>query len=649
MLVYLLILLFISLNWQNFDESMRNKVLVFSVILTIIFILVNNYILSLDCKRDEPSKKIICNIDNDCGNKNFECKNNQCVLKEENKNKILDYLNAVYPNIQVSLNKLSDQEIYNFFINLGFYWVSYHNNVDNILKLIDVDFPSDVYCGGYFNRGGNELCGDDPSRHNADQNWYKNNAPTFPLNSSCCKQGTLVLPAPVGQLYYSDYLQRDIEVFRNGYDYKNLFENSVIFNPIYLYKKGKLDDPYKNLLNIKNGIDNTGKNISYKCCDGSLLYDFTSKGCGYSSNSLVEVSRDAAGGAPYAFYYITTGTGNFLNIGTNLRALNKIHALLLLIRQAGNTGFGSMTTYQFNGGNDYTKTKKQIILQDGKEINNSFVETPQLLCLELMLGRSGGSSKYTYSMNNPSDINGFGEEVAKKFAPNVEWPFSENGDGWGLHQSGKGVGYPHTYFEVDIMPILKWFFLAHNVSVPDFYDYKNNWKNWSYVQVIILGKFLDGVTVPYFKNWELNYCLNKIANSDATDACIFELCNQEKSEITGKTGGHMLKDVNGNKWDGVSFNGNFINTVSFCIQPSGSGNWAFELSDYRVSYTVANSLSDPTNYMLTYTEQFLKVGNPLNDEYKPCDPYFCQPDGTYCADGQKQVLKWKLFMCKSKN
>ena len=428
-----------------------------------------------------PQPAIKCNSSNDCPNsKMFSCSGGQCVLKD--KTKLVTYLDSVYPSTPKLSSMLSDVEMYNFFMFLSYYWLSYHPHTSSLLQTIDPSFPEEVACGGYFTRGDDtELCGSQAHTQNA-STWPC----PCPTGKKCCKPGSLSIPPDIGQLYYCDYLQKTVEVLRNGYDMKDTFNKSLLYDPVYLYNQGKLatKEPKQYLCILKDGTDGTGKSLSYKVCDQSKTYDFTKMGPGYSSNSLAGSTRDhGVGSSPDVFYYIAEGTGNMLNLGTTLRAMNKAHAALLLIRRAGELEFGSVSTYKM-GTNIYTTTKTQVELTDG-HLTNSFTQAPQLLLLECWnRSAAGKSGQGNFAMQNPTTQTGFGVAAAQKVAPNATWPFANL----------QAQSSP----QIRIDGLLQWYFQMKGVLLPPTDDYKNNWSSWSKKAVATLGQFYDSITVPEF-------------------------------------------------------------------------------------------------------------------------------------------------------
>ena len=637
----------------NAINSKNNVIKITSIIL--IFICIALLLIS----KGSNNKKS-CKSDIDCSGL-LTCVNNNCVLNNEKKSRILNYLTAIYPNN--TFNTLTDLELNNFFMYLGFYWVSYHTNIDNVLQLIDENFPSQVYCGAGFTREGNaKLCGGTTNKPGFDDIFFEKYSPIWPANpgicpnNCCCKMGTLYKFPPIGNLYTIVFLWRDIEVLRNGYDCMDTFNKSVLYDPIVLYNMKKLNTDKPKLSIIKNGIDNSGSSLSYLCCDNSATYDFTKQGGGYPSNSLVEVSRDRGDGkGPDAFYYISSGTGNFLNLGTTIRALNKIHAMLLIIRRAGELNFGSFTTYLFpkNGDNStiYTKTKKEIKFSDNKTISNSFIQMPQLLVLEFMV-----LSNYMYGMNNPGNVNGFATENAKKLLPNEDWPFDENGSGWVDMNSGTLVqhkGIPYSGYSIKFHHLLSWFFKLNKSTLPDITNFSTNWNKWKYSDAVILGKFMDAVTVPYFDSWELNFCFNRLADSAQPDAMVYQFLNPAKSEIRKNSFTVNPLDTTGNAWGGITnSNGKYIETISYSIQPNSSGVWAFEMLDFRIDVlasttTTTSPIADyEKGYWNEYANKFIKIGDPLSKNFKACKPNYCE-NNEFCLASPDNTLplEWKVFTC----
>ena len=637
-------ILFIYLEYnaiksKNNVIKISTSILIFSCIILLLIPTSSN-----NNNNNPPQPPLItyCNSDSDCSGL-LTCMGNKCLLDNEKKSRILNYLTAIYPNNTFAT--LTDLELNNFFMYLGFYWVSYHSNIDNVLQLIDKNFPSQVYCGaGYTREPKSKLCGGASNPAFTDD-FYKNFAPIWPSypnvcpNNCCCKIGTLYKPPPVGNLYTIVFLWRDIEVLRNGYDHTDIFNKSVLYDPIVLYNMKKLNTVNPILSIIKNGIDNSGSSLSYLCCDNSPTYDFTKQGSAYTSNSLVEVSRDRGDGkGPDAFYYISAGTGNFLNLGTTVRALNKIHALLLIIRRAGELNFGSFRTYLFS---NYTKTQQQISFSDSKNVSNSFIQMPQLLLLEYMV-----LSKYQYGMNNPGNVNGFATQNAKQLLPNEDWPFDENGSGWETHQ-----GLPYSGYGIKFDHLLGWFFKLNKSTLPDITDFNNNWSNWSSSDAIILGKFMDAITVPYFDSWELNFCFNRLADSSQPDVMVYQFLNPAKSEIKNNAFTVDPLDNTRNPWGGITnIDGKYIETICYSIQPNSSGVWAFEMLDFRIN--ILSSTCSPPDpdcekaYWNEYANKFIKAGDPLSNNLHPCKPNYCE-NNEYClaAPDNTQPLEWKVFTC----
>ena len=368
-----------------------------------------------------PQPKLACSSPQDCPNSDlFSCDNGTCVLKKSKlKNSIINYLDSLYPSSpKLSTMLKTDVELYNFFINLGYYWLSFNQpDSKDILTTTD-GFPSNVMCGGYYVVPSSDditVCGSKPTYSTA-SSWPTANPP-------CCKRGSLSIPPDVGQLYFCDYLTKSTGVLRNGYDMKNTLVNSVLLDPVYLYKNATLTskNAMQNLSIIKDGVDGTGKKLSYKVCEGSKPYDFTVSGPGFASNSLAGCVRNkgTSGHATDTFYYIAQGTGNRLNLGVTARTLNKVHGTLLMIQRAGQLNFGSLTTYKMNKINDYFTITKQIVNLEDKNLTNSFVQAPQLLLLEC-LDRQGANIAF----QNPTSQTGFGVTAAKALAPNSNWPFN---------------------------------------------------------------------------------------------------------------------------------------------------------------------------------------------------------------------------------
>ena len=625
----------------------RGKVISLGLIILGSVFLIYSFVCSSSSKTTPPKKEYKCSNDSDCPDK-LTCVKNKCVLDQNVKKDITDYVNAVYPNKEnETASDLNDLELYNFFMVLCYYWVSYHNSVSGILAYVDPNFPKNVQCGGYYSRGNSnvDVCGSDPHTNIA-TNWpcsQRGGSQGCPPGKRCCKEGTLSFPPAMNQLYFCDYIQKDVEVLRNGYDYTDLLNKSILYDPIYLYKKNKLNvkNPIQNLCLLKDGVDGTGKNLSYKLCDQSKTYDATKIGPGYNSNSLNECTRDhGIGGSPDIFYYICAGTGNFLNIGVTLRALNKIHAALLIIRRAGELNFGSFTTYRTPG--QFTKTKTKVTLKDST-ISNSFTQAPQLLLLEYfdMLPNS-----YTYTMNCPSKTPEFATAQAKKVAPKVDWPFKPGGSGWGANSP-----IPRSAWQISYTYILNWFFLMRETPLPSVSDYNNNWANWNSNEVKILGEFFDAVTVPYFDDWQLNYALNRLAAAAFVDVLVYQFVNPGKVEIKGYSEDVNPKDSKGNPWGGITnSDGKYLDTLSLSIQPGGGGGWAYELTDYRLS--IKNAASNPAAsiaYWTQYANQFIQVGNPLSSKgFEPCTPVFCKNAGADCdPTGDDSPGDWKIMMCNS--
>lgn len=633
--IILILLLYIYLDINKRYKNIRGKInIIYFIVLIIIGVVIT--VMYYNKNKQKPFT-LKCKTNSDCPSNSFKCINNECSLDKKLKSSIATYLNSVYPSKNDILTKLNDVELFNYFMTLGYYWVSYHNIVDNILTTVDNNYPENVQCGGYFPDSSNErACGSDP---------HTNIASTWPTTKvkgkTCCKPGTLGIYPENNQLYYIDYLNKQIEVLRNGYEYSDLLNKSKLVDPFYLYKNNKLNskNPFESLCIIKDGTDNKGKNLSYNVCDKSYkMVDFTKYGPGYPSNSLIEVTRNrGTGGSPDIFYYVASGTGNFLNSGITIRCLNKIHGALLVIKRAGELDFGSFSSYNMKS-SEYTTTKQVINLTDGT-ITNSFSQTPQLLLLEFF-DRCQGK----IAMGCPNKTGDIGYEQAMKVNSNVDWPFSSpNSPAW------EGQTAPQGSPQISYHWLLDWFFKINNISnLPKYNDYINNWSSWNKNEVDVLGKFFDSVTTPYFKFWQLNYCMNRIANNEFIDVLFYQFVNPGKSEINGYSLDVNPKDIKGNPWNGiVNYDNKYIQTINFSIQPNGAGGWAYELIDYRLSIKSTQGPNDK-KYWTKYANLFMKSGSQINNVYFNCNLNFCNDNDIYCQiGGDGSPSDWEVIMCNN--
>lgn len=581
-----------------------------------------------------PPPSLKCSSSADCPNTTlFSCTKNICVLKDPKlKTNITKYLDSIYPSTPKLSSMLTDVELYNFFITLGYYWLSFNSpDAKDILKTLDSKFPTTIQCGGFYVLPASDdttACGSKP--HSGDSNWPCMGTPT--CANPCCKPGSLSIPPVLNQLYWCDYITKSTEVLRNGYDPRDTFNKSVLYDPVYLYNTQKLSNKtaLQNLCLIRDGRDGTGKKLTYKVCDGGATYDFTSIGPGFESNSLVGCVRNkgVSGHATDTFYYMAQGTGNQLQVGVTARTLNKVHGTLLLIRRAGELNFGSLTTYKFSP--TFTTTKTLVKLSDGK-FTNSFVQAPQLLLLECLSRESG-----SIAFQNPTTQTGFGNDAASKAAPGATWPFT--------------TIPPQSTPQQPFTELLKWYFAYKKVKLPDISDYKNNWSNWDKKAVNTLGMFFDAVSVPEFDSWELNYMMNRMSNSSAYDIIIYALIGAKNVEITG-TGDSETpgpKDNKGKPFLGVTNSkGKYIETFGCSIQPGGAAGWAYEMIDYRLNLSNAKGSAA---IWTKYANKFIKVGNPLTtDSLKSCTPRFCtSTDQAACepGDASPEQADWLVLTCQ---
>ena len=585
-----------------------------------------------------PSPSLKCSSSADCPNSAlFSCTHNVCVLKDSKlKSNIVEYLDSIYPATPKLSTILSDVELYNFFITLGYYWLSFNSpDAKDILHTLDSKFPTNIACGGYYVVPASDdttACGSQP--HNAiASNWPCTDG-TKTCKDPCCEPGSVSIPPEIDQLYFCDYITKSTEVLRNGYDPKNIFSKSVLYDPVYLYHTKNLSvrDPLQHLCLIKDGVDGSGKQLSYKVCDGSKPYDFTVMGPGFSSNTLAGCVRNlgTSGHATDTFYYIAQGTGNQLELGVTARTLNKVHGTLLMIQRAGQLDFGSLQTYNMN--KQYTTTKQSVKLTDGS-LTNSFVQAPQLLLLECL-----EREQENIAFQNPTTQTGFGTVAAKSVAPGVTWPFNNI----------QAQSSPQQSFN----DLLTWYFGYKKVNLPDTSDYQNNWSNWNKSAVDTLGRFFDAVSVPEFQQWELNYVMNRMANSSAYDIVIYAIVGAKNVEITGtgdtETPGPLKTDGK-TPFPGVTnMQGKYIETFGCAIQPGGAGGWAYELIDYRLN--LANAQGQ-TKIWTKYANKFIKVGNPLStSSVTPCTPRYCtDTDQAACEPGKSgpAPADWLVLTCQS--
>lgn len=583
----------------------------------------------------EPSLK--CSSSGDCPNSAlFICTNGVCVLKDSKlKSNIVEYLDSIYPATPKLSTILSDVELYNFFMTLGYYWLSFNSpDAKDILQTLDSKFPTNISCGGYYVLPASDditACGSQPHTNLA-SNWPCTDG-TKTCKNPCCEPGSLSIPPEIDQLYFCDYITKTTEVLRNGYDPKNTFSNSVLYDPVYLYHTNNLSvkDPLQHLCLIKDGVDASGKQLSYKVCDGSKPYDFTTMGPGFSSNTLAGCVRNlgTSGHATDTFYYIAQGTGNQLELGVTARTLNKVHGTMLMIQRAGQLDFGSLQTYSMGG--NYTTTKQSVKLTDGS-FSNSFVQAPQLLLLECL-----EREQAKIAFQNPTAQSGFGTAAANSVAPGVQWPFNDIP--------------PQSSPQQSFNDLLTWYFGYKKVKLPDTSDYQNNWSSWNKIAVDTLGTFFDAVSVPEFQQWELNYVMNRMANSSSYDIIIYALVGAKNVEITGtgdpETPGPLKTDGK-TPFPGVTnMQGKYIETFGCAIQPGGAGGWGYELIDYRLNLAHARG---QTQIWTKYANKFIKVGNPLSTSFvTPCTPRYCtDTDQPACnPDNRSAPADWLVLSCQA--
>jgi hypothetical protein len=170
------------------------------------------------------------------------------------------------------------------------------------------------------------------------------------------------------------------------------------------------------------------------------------------------------------------------------------------------------------------------------------------------------------------------------------------------------------------------------------------WASWNMKQVSVLGEFMDACTVPHFDSWELNYCFNKLSNNAGADYMMYQLINPQKSEIRGNSLPVKTKSSSGGEWKGViNGKGEYINTITLAMQPSGSGYWGYEMVDYRMGITFSCGRGSGVgckDYWTEYCAKFCSVGNPLvKGGLVPAVPIFCET-GKNCEPGSNSPEDW---------
>lgn len=333
---------------------------------------------------------------------------------------------------------------------------------------------------------------------------------------------------------------------------------------------------------------------------------------GFGNNSEVEVFRvHSVSGSPDTYYYVASGSGNFLNIGKTLKSRDKVDAMLKLIQLAGKNNFsGFFKSPVIAGGRD---TWSHRTTTDYR----TFQDNPEQFLLELL--ETGG--KYGYTTTEHDETFQFSMSIPTKGVMD----FCNDIGLWNNNQYHQdcgpyGVEKPEEWkiwYKADaghpsVKPLMIWYFEYRGVSPPDDFWYANMDK-WSDEQAICLRNFFLNITDPTITlepllevnfSWEARYVLNRVANSDIYDFLMFSLVIQNHKFSA------PAMSITGNRWGGLD-----IDTIQFTTEPSGSGNWDYELVDYRFDMSSAKdpkthkAIHDAPKIWDAYTTKWLKWGS----------------------------------------
>ena len=215
---FAIIAMMITDNIYDYKHNITNNSARIGILSVFALLLMTSIILGLSISTTKttppgpkPPPELRCSNVNDCPNTALSsCVNNVCTLKDSTlKNNIANYLDSIYPDKQKLSSMLSDVELYNFFMTLGYYWLSYNSpNARDILKAIDSDYQSKISCGGYFvipSSDDIQACGSVPDQSLADI-WPCDDTTT--CSNPCCKPGSLSIPPVLDQLYFYDYITK---------------------------------------------------------------------------------------------------------------------------------------------------------------------------------------------------------------------------------------------------------------------------------------------------------------------------------------------------------------------------------------------------------------------------------------------------------
>jgi hypothetical protein len=608
-------------------------------------------------------------------------------LDPQDRAAIDNYLQAIYPGFP--LKNKEDRFVATFIMNLGMYWRTYHKNIDeNILQRLGIE---NVRCGGYYYGRCNDPCNafcnnllncPVSSRSPKVPDIMESKMVDFVMNSKdyppkgadCCKPGTFGLTDQFGSLTWTDYESPELTLRRSHCPGGNV-SKCILYDPWFwqtsdTFKAGLLPEnvprtgehPFWLLV---DGKDGAGKDADYTRLD---QLNFMLEGPGFPQDSLVEVSRDkgSSGSASFIFYYVQSGSGIFCDIGHSLRALNKIHALSILISKLPK----NFKSFQY-----YSKTKPLVPTRVIKALNteHSFKDYPQIMLTEVM---AHIFSSYDYTMNgleNDGGVQGRGES----------WPWSQNGRGWSL--SLQQFTWKRAYAGIatsngieSIKANMVWFFEKNGLKGKDYpadldvlggdTEWTPAWETWSQKQIETLGQFWTASWAGWQMDLEVGeaYALSKMSNTAAWDFAIWLLAAPTTGtsvEINGdvaknQAGANEASALleNGKAFEGVKFQDasnkeQKLDTVQFCLQPGGSNKCCFELIDLRYVLQAAS-----LKKWQLYASMFLRSGVPTDkNTMDVCTLKLCDKSteavrkSTCCITswfpGEDQSFNWKSMAC----
>lgn len=542
-----------------------------------------------------------------------------------------------------------------------------------------------------------------------------------------CRLGSVAnQEALPGDFYAIGYSKLYYQIFHNSLfsvkDPKdNAWINSRTFDPSYLFLHKQLSSrpgieaSLVNGYKFTDGFDGSGKDRSYIECT-CLDYNFQgikdrnipivsgpqkispnyfTSGPGVPSGQYLEISRNQSddSSSPQVWLYAATGVGNNLNCGSSLRALNKIHACILLFKLAY-TQLSMVNTKLYMDQTDnptFTTPMNNIMTKDGM-FPRTWLDYPQLPLMEFLL-----RYPLTFTMTNISKGANFG------YKPNTLgaelWPIQ------GTTPGSLTNIYPGGFTGdlQSIMGFMPWWYAHFGVDEPNWQGVTDKLNAgdisaWSLVtiqQIKLLGTFFTCTWMPYFSSadWEYNYIWNRFNVSAGWDRIIYGFVNPRvypsaKNTLTGvylntyastpfKV--QVLDEVKANTWyiNSSQENGSFIvaegkpyiltisgepiETVQCVMQPNPNYHTQHEVCDFRTSNSLWSHLGDcPTSpnacflqqqLFNMYSTKYLRVGTASIDHYRGKDSKACIPQYPYPgykgADGKEiPSLGWSFLTCK---